>query len=1562
MKKIFLIGVLIVSLGLVSAVTLFGAGDELNLSIPIADMKGRIGICRVEVLDPDDNQIGSAYRYAFVNKEYYSLPIKVKLMKKVDDRDLLRVKVTFKKQTQVYSFHQLQDRMVVKIIGQNEFIRGTPINYRILVHNRKTNEPLRDAHVTIKLITEGKEKELFEGTTDRSGTCTTDFTIVDDLDNADLHFEIVSDIGKDEYDTRIELVSGTITYLVTDKPIYQPGQTIHIRTLSLQKPDLTPVAQQKVTLEVEDSKGNKVFKRFTEIDNFGTAYVQFLLADELNFGNYTIRALLNGEKVEKTVKVEKYILPKFKVTLTTDKEFYLPGEKIEGELDVQYFFGKPVTDAQVMITTYRYDIGFQKEAVIKGTTDKRGHYHVVYTLPEYFVGEPLEKGDAFIRLDIDVTDRTHHSEKISLKKKVVQDMLSLSIVPEGGTLRPNLENRIYVLVNYPDGSPCVAHLEMEIEGKKMTGETDDYGIAEFLYVPDDANIEIAITARDEKGETAYMKKEFTLDIDRDQIIMRMARGIYKVGESVDLQFLTTKRSGRVYLDVIKDNQTVLTKSITINKGKGNYTLNLTPDISGSIWLHAYIITPGGDIVRDTRLCYVHAANDLIIRVKTEKNEYLPGSDGEILFTVTDKNGKPKFAALCIAIVDEAVFAVSELQPGLEKVYFTLEKEILKPRYEIHGFEPEQIVRKPGIEPRAENVMFSTLEPKEPFPVNYTTPQDVNEKIMRTFYQRLIKTRDKIYAGLNQYYAKYKAYPKSDGGVETLIDEGLLIENDLLDPWARRYHITTTEEYLYWFNIISAGPDGVFESDDDVHEWVQPWLEEGVLEADRMVIPMAGAMRPGLQMKKGADMRKEVGKKPGEEPRIRKFFPETFLFEPALITDAHGEARLSVTMPDAITTWRITSFASSHYGELGSTLSQLKVFQEFFVDINLPGALTEGDEISVPVALYNYLPREQEIRLVLQKEDWFDILEKSEVIRKVKKDEVSVVYFPIKVRKIGYYSMLVKAYGEVKSDAIKRNVAVLPDGKRFEDILSDRLENTISKNVAFPQNAIKDANSLILKIFPGIYSQVVEGLDKLLGVPFRCFEQTTSVTYPNILILDYLRQTDQIKPEMEMTVEEYISLGYQRLLSFEVQGGGFSWFGDAPANKILTAYGLMEFNDMAKVYEIDERIIERTAQWLKDQQNKDGSWSPDQQYLHAESWGKIQKNEILPTAYICWALGDIGERGDVVTKGLDFLKKNLKIANDPYIVALVANAFVAAEPKSETTMEVLKKLVGMAKEKDDAMYWESDVPSITFSRGPGADIEATGLAVYALIKSGKYSDTVSKVLTYLIRSKDARGMWYTTQGTIIALRSLVAALGGVAEDIDAQIVVTMNGEKIVNLRVNKDNADVMHQIELTDYLDKENSVEISVTGEGNFLYELTRAYYIPWNQLPRPQQPPFTIDVDYDRTKLSINDIVNVDVEIQLKRPGTAQMVMIDLGIPPGFEVQTPTLDELVDKKIQKYSITPRQLIIYLDEVSSLKPVELSYSLKAKYPIKAKVRSSRVYEYYNSDDEGVEQPIEMRVSL
>ena len=106
-------------------------------------------------------------------------------------------------------------------------------------------------------------------------------------------------------------------------------------------------------------------------------------------------------------------------------------------------------------------------------------------------------------------------------------------------------------------------------------------------------------------------------------------------------------------------------------------------------------------------------------------------------------------------------------------------------------------------------------------------------------------------------------------------------------------------------------------------------------------------------------------------------------------------------------------------------------------------------------------------------------------------------------------------------------------------------------------------------------------------------------------MDYLKTSKKITPETQAKAEGFISLGYQRLVTFEVQGGGFSWFGQAPANKILTAYGLMEFSDMSRVHEVDQRLIDRTQNWLASQQQPDGSFKPDTYFINEGATNSIQ---------------------------------------------------------------------------------------------------------------------------------------------------------------------------------------------------------------------------------------------------------------------------------------------------------------------------------------------------------------------
>ena len=199
------------------------------------------------------------------------------------------------------------------------------------------------------------------------------------------------------------------------------------------------------------------------------------------------------------------------------------------------------------------------------------------------------------------------------------------------------------------------------------------------------------------------------------------------------------------------------------------------------------------------------------------------------------------------------------------------------------------------------------------------------------------------------------------------------------------------------------------------------------------------------------------------------------------------------------------------------------------------------------------------------------------------------------------------------------------------VFNGRLETTVQHEVKFPAAAIPDASKIFVRLYPGPLSQVIEGMDAILRMPGGCFEQTSSSTYPNVLALDYMKRTKKLTPEVHAKAEGFIANGYQRLLTFEVPGGGFSWFGNAPANKILTAYGLMEFSDMSKVHDVDPKLIERTQQWLAGQQQADGSWKPDTNFINEGATNRYNSDVLRITAYIAWSLENTGYQGPAVEK-------------------------------------------------------------------------------------------------------------------------------------------------------------------------------------------------------------------------------------------------------------------------------------------------------------------------------------------
>ena len=371
---------------------------------------------------------------------------------------------------------------------------------------------------------------------------------------------------------------------------------------------------------------------------------------------------------------------------------------------------------------------------------------------------------------------------------------------------------------------------------------------------------------------------------------------------------------------------------------------------------------------------------------------------------------------------------------------------------------------------------------------------------------------------------------------------------------------------------------------------------------------------------------------------------------------------------------------------------------------------------MPVVVYNYLDKPQTVELTLTDGRWFKLLDERGA-----EDRLGGRRSPQRRatasarRRSGVSISRSSARGSGVADAVKRPIEVAARRPPRRAGLQRHFAAAGRVACSVPPQAIEGSVKAIVKIYPSSFSQLVEGLDAIFQRPYGCFEQTSSTTYPNVLALDYLRQNGKSLPEVEAKARQYIHLGYQRLLSFEVAGGGFDWFGNPPANRTLTAYGLMEFQDMARVHDVDPQLIERTRQWLLDQR----------QCRRLVECRKATCSTTVPpasmgddarlgaTAYIAWAVFDGGNaRAESLPTREFLLSHRPETIDDPYVLALVANALSAMNPGGMDAEPYIDRLDSLKRPSADGKlaWWDSPAGGTMFyGAGRSGSVETTSLA-------------------------------------------------------------------------------------------------------------------------------------------------------------------------------------------------------------------------------------------------------------
>ncbi|HEX9961106.1 MAG TPA: alpha-2-macroglobulin family protein, partial [Pyrinomonadaceae bacterium] len=691
------------------------------------------------------------------------------------------------------------------------------------------------------------------------------------------------------------------------------------------------------------------------------------------------------------------------------------------------------------------------------------------------------------------------------------------------------------------------------------------------------------------------------------------------------------------------------------------------------------------------------------------------------------------------------------------------------------------------------------------------------------------------------------------------------------------------------------------------------------------------------------------------PRVREYFPETLLWQPELITDKTGRAELKFTLADSLTTWKLYAFGSTETGEVGLVEKELQTFQPFFAELEPPRILTEGDEISLPVPVRNYTGKRQKVSVSMTENTWSSLLNGATRQIEIAPDDSQNAIFNFRAAapvKDGRQKVTALAKGE--GDAIEKPVTVKPNGKEIVELQARLFRESAAFEVNFPANSFPNTRRAELKIYPNMLAHVAESVEGLLKRPYGCGEQTTSSTYPNLLILKIEKDFGKaVAEKTKNQARDYLRQGYERLLNYQTPGGGFSYWGktDTP-NVSLTAYILRFLNDARSFIEVDENVIENAQSWLLKQQQANGGWQMN--YVNTDS----------STAYIARSLSMNPKPDEETKKALraasEFLKNRLPEIKDAYTLANFAPASAAAGDL-ETASTVADKLDSALQNEKESFFWTTGNTAF-YGWGKTASIETTALVMQVLLRfneNNKFATNLSRGLAFLLKNKDQHGVWYSTQTTVNVLDTLIL-LHKSAKDAKPNAVektgIYINGRKIQDFDIDLNALSYPLLIDVSPYLNEaSNRIEIKNGANAAFIQaQIVAAHYIPWKDAVPKTLQYFDLKVDFDKTEAKIGEQISCAVSVK-RKDNRYGMILAEIGIPPGADVDRGSLENAKksDENISRYDVLPDKIIVYF--WADAQPANFNFKFKPRYGINAQTAPSLVYDYYNEEAKAMLAP-------
>lgn len=1375
-----------------------------------------------------------------------------------------------------------------------------------------------------------------------------------------------------------------LTHLSTDKPIYRAGETVYVRGVVLDAFDHTPLPEEennraRPTIEIKDPKGAVVVSGQSRMAD-STVGFSWEVPEGQPGGEYTIKVTYpwsGHAPAERTFDIRAYRPPRIRTQIEFLRDGYGPGDTVVATLEATRAEGG-VPEGATVTAIARVD-GVEV-ARVPVTMSNTGNAEARFELPA-----TIERGEgtlAFVIEDGGVVETASKTIPILLQTVDIQ------FYPEGGDLVAGVENRVYFEARTLYGKPAdlrgvvvdkagdvVAGFESIHEGRGRFSFTPEAGQTYTLHVEEPASV----TATFELP--AATADRLLLSTSQDVVAAGDELGIFLAGISFD-----GIGAGKV---IVRHRERIVAEQVfqflsgreatqpgQTNSSIAEFVMSLADDVSGILTVTAYD-AEGNPLAE--RLIYRAPKDRVNVEIVPNSAQYTPSGEVSLTIRTTDAEGNPVPAFAGVTVTDDATLEMIETreQRPMLPAMVLLEQEVRELMDAAVYLDPEN-------EDAAQqlDLLLGTQGWRRFALVDVATfLREHGDDGRRALAVRAEIRREQLRAAENAVRARGG---RADDAEEVERFADAAAENDgAIDELAMPLEAAPAPP-----GALGGGEGGAAEDPaaampqnqpvdaNEIREALEEQEDDGLFDQDVAGdIAQGGRANARIAMPQMVFVREYAHEQPAGKPfGERSDFTETVYWSAATKTGEDGLATITFDLSDSVTSFRVSADAFSSTGALGANSELIESVRPFYVEPKLPLELTAGDTVLLPLAMVNNTDRELPVELLVSRLGQAGTVTLDPVMLGADARERSLYELSIG-ETYGDLAFNIEARAGGMFDENRRRLRVVPRGFPIDNGSGGMLEpdSDAEDTLTIPDTIVPGSLQASVTVYPTPLANLTEALEALIRDPYGCFEQTSSSTFPLVMAQQYFLTHQGVDPAIIAMAREKLDAGYQRLIGFETENNGYEWFGSTPPHEALTAYGLLEFTEMAKVMDVDQQMINRTQEWLLGRCGTDGSFELDPKQL--DSFGAAPQD--TTDAYIVWTLLEAGMRPERIAESIELVLTLAQEGEDAYIIALGANiaqltaqkyqsdAYLssstddirALEAKADGYTAIATELMTrLADKMEDDGHVAGAVTSITRSGGDALKIETTSLAILAWLRDDAFTNPVEKSILWLTERCKA-GAFGSTQSTVLALKAIVAYDAARAvPKAPGELVLVVDGNIVGEpLAFDEESKGALKLPDIAALLTPgEHTVAVQMTGGSKMPYSIAIEYFA---EVPASSDDCalriFTSVAgepdDNGVVTVGEGEVVEIEVDVINDRFEGLPTPIAIVGIPGGLEPRYDQLKELVEQgTIASFEVIGRDVVLYWRELEATQSVQLSISCVAAVPGTYTGPASRAYLYYTNE--------------